>query len=180
MGEDILFTQGRPSSFPCYLLLPHCCTFCLQRQTPIATEDYGAFLQQQKTHWPCHLYPARADFERTSSAILQCHPCLKALGFELRLSRKIYNDSEVKVLIDSFTPLTWTELSKAKTTIICVGLVSGWKRELSRSTTELRVQSTHYLYIMYMYILKMIMCNDMHKFCSAVELQNPTHNFHLC
>lgn len=72
------------------------------------------------------------DFQSTASAILQCRPHLKALGSELKLSRKINKNSGVKIVVDSFAPLAWTELSKPTVTVTCVGLVSGcetWPRQ---------------------------------------------------
>lgn len=83
------------------------------------------FSTSEKNHWICPLHSALPDFQRTANAILQRHPHLKALGCELKLPRKINRSSGVKIVVDSFAPLPWTELSKTRVTVICVGPVSG-------------------------------------------------------
>lgn len=83
----------------------------------------------KKNHWTCLLYSALTDFQRTVNVILQCRPYLKALRSELKLSRKINKNSGVKILVNSFAPLAWTELLKMRVSITCGAGLRLWNHK---------------------------------------------------
>lgn len=131
MGQDAFSLQLAhafllPILVYCYLIVLYSvCKDGLQ----LLQSAKARFSSSEKNHWTCPLYSALTDFQRTVNIILQCRPYLKALRSELKLSRKINKNSGVKILVNSFAPLAWTELLKTRVSISCGAGLRLWKHK---------------------------------------------------